>query len=87
MIGDTREEGQKTKEDIEKIISGMECAKGFKCYQSGFNNLCHAKDIGIDSFVECLETETKGCQFSFPFGMSHLCKCPLRVYIANEMNI
>jgi len=87
LIGDMIEEGQKTKEDIEKIISGMECAKGFKCNQSGFNNLCHAKDIGIDSFVECLETETKGCQFSFPFGMSHLCKCPLRVYIANEMNI
>jgi hypothetical protein len=72
------------KTEIEKIISGMECAEGFKCYQSGFKNLGHTKDIGIDSFVECLETRTKGCQFS---GMSHLCKCPLRVYLANKMNI
>ena len=86
LIGDMREEGQKTKEDIENIISGMECAKGFKCYESGFRSLCHAKDIGLESFIECLETETKGCKFSFPFGLSHLCECPVRVYIAKKMN-
>ena len=86
LIGEIREEGQKMKEDIEKIISGMECAKGFKCYESGFNDLCRAKDIGIESFVECLETKTKGCAFSFPFGLSHLCQCSLRIYVAKNLN-
>ena len=83
---DIGEKGQKIHEDIENIMRGMECAKGFKCYELGFHNLCHAKDIGMESFVECLESRTKECKFSFPFGHSHLCKCPLRIYVKKNLN-
>ena len=55
---------QKIHEDIENIMRGMECEKGFKCYELGFNNLCHAKDIGMESFVECLESRTKECKWA-----------------------
>ena len=72
--------------EIEKIIGEINCTKGFKCYESGFKILCKAKDIGIDSFLECLERDPNACQFSFPFGITHLCRCPIRVYVANKMN-
>ena len=42
------------KEQIEKIISNTGCQRGFKCYKSDFTDLCKVRDIGIDSFVECL---------------------------------
>ena len=70
---------------IEKIINEMECPKDFTCYKSGFNNLCRAKDIGLESFIECLEENPNGCTFSLSFGYSHLCTCPLRIYILRNI--
>lgn len=70
--------------DIEALITDTECPKDFVCYNSGFNSLCNAKDIGIESFVECLEKK-KGCKFSFRFALIYLCKCPIRVYIAKKL--
>ena len=74
------------KTEIKEIIAKNRCTKGFECYESGFRILCKAKDIGIDSFLECLETKPNACKFSFPFGLMYLCKCSLRIYIANKMN-
>ena len=82
---DIEEKGQKIHEDIANIMRGMECAKGFPCYKSGFNNLCHAKDLGLESFIECLEKRTKECKFSLPFGMTRLCQCPLRIYVEKNL--
>jgi hypothetical protein len=74
------------KTEIENIIAQIKCKKGFECYESGFKILCKAKDIGLDSFLECLEREPTACNFSFPFALTYLCQCPVRVYIANKMN-
>ena len=75
------------KRQIEKIIGAMECPKDFKCCESDFANVCKAKDIGIESFLECLEEnpQMQMCKFSFPFGNAYFCKCPLRVYIAETL--
>jgi len=70
---------------IEKIIGGMKCPRDFKCYKSGLENLCKAKDIGIESFLECLEKNTQECKFSLSFGYSYYCQCPLRRYIAKRL--
>jgi hypothetical protein len=74
-----------TKRQVEKIIGEMECPKDFRCYKSGFENLCRAKDIGIESYLECLERKPQLCLFSFSFGLFHLCQCPLRIYIAKKL--
>jgi hypothetical protein len=76
---------QDHKKQIEEIIGKIECPKDFKCYKSGFDNLCLAKDIGIESFLECLERNPQKCKFSFSFGLSYFCQCPLRVYIAKKL--
>jgi hypothetical protein len=71
---------------LETIMGGISCPKGYKCHKSGFQNLCGARDIGIESFLECLERNPSACPFSFAFGLIHLCQCPLRIYIAKHLN-
>ena len=73
------------KPQIEEIIGGMKCPRDFKCYESGFKDLCKAEDIGLESFLKCLEENPLECTFAFSFGYSHLCKCPLRVYIIKTL--
>jgi hypothetical protein len=76
---------EKTKKELQEIIGEMQCPKDFNCYKSGLKVLCKAKDIGLDSYLECMEVYPQKCPFSVPFGYSHLCKCPLRVYIAKKL--
>jgi len=73
------------KREVEEIINGVKCPKDFICYKSGFENLCKAKDIGLKSFLECLEEQPRYCKFSFGFGDSFFCDCPLRVYIGKKL--
>jgi len=75
------------KRQIEEIIGGMKCPRDFKCCEGGFANVCKAKDIGIESFLECLEENPQTCKFALSFGYSYLCQCPLRVYIAKKLSI
>jgi len=73
------------KKELEEIVNGLKCPKDFKCYKSGLGNLCKAKDIGLKSFLECLEEEPRDCKFSHSFGDSYFCDCPLRVYIGKKL--
>jgi hypothetical protein len=61
-----------------------ECPKGCKyCEAEG---LCMAKDIGLKTFVECLEKRSFECESSISYGRVSYCSCPARVYIAKSMN-
>ena len=73
-------------ENIEDIIDKLQCSKGFECYKSGYKNLCKAEDIGLESFLVCLEKNSSDCKFSISFGEGFFCQCPLRVYIAKKIN-
>ena len=71
-------------EKLEDIMNGFKCPCDFNCYKSGFKDLCKAEDIGIESFLVCLEDDPSECKFSIPFGDAYFCECPLRVYIAKK---
>jgi hypothetical protein len=73
------------KREIENIIGKIKCPKSFKCYESGFDNICRAKDFGIESFLLCLENNPRDCKFSIPFKRSYLCHCPLRIYLSKKL--
>jgi hypothetical protein len=73
------------KKEIEEIITQLTCDKDFICYKSGFEVLCKAKDVGSQSFIECLEEDPSDCKFSVLFGHTNFCECPLRVYIAKKL--
>jgi hypothetical protein len=70
---------------IKEIIGHMQCPKDFKCASSGFDKLCKAKDCGMDHYLECLEDNPSPCKFVILFGERYFCQCPLRVYIAKNI--
>jgi hypothetical protein len=76
---------QDHEKEIKKIAGDLECAKQFKCYKQGLKNLCKAKDVGLETHLECLEEEPFECPLSVHFGGLYYCRCPLRVYIAKEL--
>jgi hypothetical protein len=73
------------KKKIEEIIGNIKCPKDFKCYESRFKDLCKAKDLGMDSFLLCLDKKSKDCAFMMFLGSSFFCRCPLRICIAKEL--
>jgi hypothetical protein len=73
-----------SKRQIEKIMAEIECPFEFQCYQSDSPDICSAKDIGLPDFILCCEEVPHECQFSIPFGHQHLCKCPLKIYLAKN---
>ena len=73
------------RQKIEEIKGKMECPKGFKCLDSGFEGLCKARDFGVDGFLYCLEDKPFLCAFALPFSFIYLCRCPLRVFIKKKI--
>jgi hypothetical protein len=70
---------------IRKLVNTLECTKNFICYRSKFKGLCSAKDIGLQSYLLCMEKDPQKCDFSFFFIDEYLCKCPIRICIAKEL--
>ncbi len=70
---------------IEEIVDGLKCPNNYLCYGSGHEKVCEAKDIGLESFLVCLERNSTGCKFSVVFGDVNFCECPLRIYIAKKL--
>jgi len=58
---------QEHKTQIEEIISGMDCPKDFKCYKSGFEDLCKSKIFQGGELIECLGESSWLCKLSFGF--------------------
>ncbi len=63
----------------------MNCPKEFVCCESGFEDLCRARDVGLESYIKCLKENPEKCVFSLSFGYSYFCTCPLRIYIAKKL--
>lgn len=76
---------EKDRKKIEELIAGMSCRKDFKCYRSHLADLCRAEDVGMESFLKCLEDNPRNCEFSLGYGDDYYCKCTLRVYIAKKL--
>ena len=76
---------QRHEQEIEKIISQIACPKDFTCYKERFHSLCKTKDVGLESYVQCLDDNPNRCTFSVRYGYSYYCRCPLRVYVAKNL--
>jgi hypothetical protein len=77
-----------TKEDkarIEKIRASMKCPKNFRCLEFDLTHLCKAKDIGMKSYLECLEKKPPECAFALSWGDGYFCECPMRLHIAKKL--
>lgn len=45
-------------------------------YGNTFHFSCRRKDLGLSSFLLCLESNPEKCMHSLPFGNDYFCKCP-----------
>jgi len=68
---------------MEQLIGSF--PEGSKCHEQDVENLCKARDIGMESFVLCLEKKPSECISAVFFAHSWYCSCPPRVHIAKEL--
>jgi hypothetical protein len=76
---------QEHSKEIERLLVDVSCPKLVQCYHTGLQILCKARDVGLQSLVECLEEYPDKCPFSLSLSGLHFCKCPIRVYIARNI--
>jgi hypothetical protein len=72
---------------IRDVMSCVDCEKDFGCYESDFAEVCKVKNRGPEKFLECLEKNAQSCQFALSFGNVSSCLCPVRIYMATELNV
>jgi hypothetical protein len=78
---------QEYKQIMAEIIDQMVYEEGFGSNKHPFHNLCKARDIGFDSYAECLEARPFDCKFSFRSGYSYYCQSYLRVYVVKKYKL
>ena len=73
------------KKELEKVVGDLVCPKDFKCCTEGLENLCKVRDVGMQTFVQCLEPNPHECPFSKLLAAAYVCKCSLRIYISKKL--
>jgi hypothetical protein len=76
--------GLRDRQEIEEIINSTSCSKGFECYTSGLESLCKVMSFAGGQMIECMDDTHPQCEFRTAFGWGHVCKCPLRKYVADK---
>jgi hypothetical protein len=75
---------QESTQEIQDIMSGMDCPFDFQCYKSGFKELCGELLEDSGKLVDCVNEKSAECKFSVFLSSGFLCACPLRIYIATN---
>ncbi len=78
----TADERQK----LEELKSQIPCAKHFTCVEAALAELCNGEYHADLDLLECLEKTDPPCTFARAFGCTSVCLCPLRKYIARNLN-
>lgn len=62
------------------------CDKHFTCVQSPLGDLCKGTYHTDLDILECLEKSPIPCKFARPFGCTVVCICPMRKFIAQNLD-
>lgn len=73
-------------EEVRNIIGDINCPRKFRCVEPESNNLCGAMDIGMETYLQCLDRNPMDCSFSIAFADTFFCRCPLRIYLKKNIN-
>ncbi len=76
---------QTQRENLDNLASRINCTKDFKCYKLEPEEFCKGLDNGEDEYLDCFEEDPKNCEFLISSQGRHFCKCPLRIYIVEEL--
>ena len=69
---------------LEEIRARTACNKSFECAESDYRQLCAARDIGLESHLDCLDPNADRCALAMRFGDDYVCRCPVRHFLARE---
>lgn len=72
-------------QEAERLINGLKLAEDCKGYIPGFGVSCKARDIGLKSYVKCLEKDSCRCPFSVSYAHSHYCTCSVRIHMTKKL--
>ena len=75
----------RVRETIEEIMGSLECPEHFKCTKSGFDVLCKARRVGMNNYLECLESNPTQCKFASPLLDVYHCECPVRECVFEKL--
>jgi hypothetical protein len=64
-----------------------ECPEGCRCNMQGTEGLCKAADVGLETYVECMEEHPFDCPSSIRFGGMYYCSCPTRIHLTKEFRV
>ena len=71
--------------NINELMKEFHCAKNFKCLEFKFDEMCKAKDIGQEDYLECLDPNAEQCEYSLSFAHGYLCQCSIRLHIKKSL--
>ena len=75
-------------QQLREMMDHVQCPLGFRCAESGFKDLCRAKDIfGSGKRLVCLEDPGASCGFQMRHGHGNICSCPVRFYVYMELDL
>ncbi|PTN36891.1 hypothetical protein [Desulfonatronum sp. SC1] len=76
---------EQDRETINRIMTEIECPKEFRCKRHDFEDLCEARDFGLDGYIKCRDDTPLDCPFALSFGHDYFCRCPLRVFLSKKL--
>ena len=62
------------------------CPQGCRCHRQEGEGLCKAVDVGLETYLECMEARPFECPSSVRFARVYYCSCPRRVQLAKELD-
>ena len=76
---------QDAAKQVQPLIEELMRLRGYRSHTANADALCKAEDIGLETFLICMETNPCECDFSVSFGDVFFCKCRLRLSIAKGL--
>jgi hypothetical protein len=70
-------------DQLDKIMSELECPKSFQCSRSGYVAVLQSKRFAFDYFT-CIEANPLPCPHAIHYGYTWVCLCPLLHYVARK---
>jgi hypothetical protein len=71
----------------EEVLPRPRLLEDCKYYKPGVGFICKAKDIGLDSYVGCLQGNSFLCPFVLSYAYDYYCTSRARVFIAKELHM
>jgi hypothetical protein len=77
---------EKLRQKIEPIKMQMKCPDSSSWINNENKQICKARAVGLDTYIECLEDERyHECTYNRPYSSIYLCECPARIFVAKKL--